>query len=494
MFKSTGAAFLLSLAFLQSAFSQKIVLSPSPVDDENFENIKVIGQNEDGFFLLQSNLPLELDRDRVGFKNRKYKVSYYSNALTAVWGKSIEPSPENASVDAVAFAQGKILIISSLFDKGKNEMTVHCRWMNNKGEIVKNQAAGKINLESGSSYEKVKIVISANQLLVALVIQEYVNDKQSSHLIITDSTFNSIRVKKLGISYGEKNFTGTDYSLSNNGDFHELGVRSIKMTGKKRTEDYQLYSSPLASNDFAVFSIGREDQDITGASIIFDNLKNRLVCAGFYADKTTSTGAGIIYSFLEMNNAITLKMQSSPIDNQTQLKLLGQRNNSYDIGLINYPIRKIILRNDGGAVVIAEAFYTTDYSYYDYFSQSYTRRIDYHFNNIITLSINENGTIHWLNIIRKEQESTDDGGIFSSFCPMLSDKEFVLMYNSEISRESEVITARVTNKGDQDESRPLRSNNNMLLFARNGKQVSESDVIVPCISKKKLMLARFSFE
>ena len=196
---------------------------------------------------------------------------------------------------------------------------------------------------------------------------------------------------------------------------------------------------------------------------------------------------------IEMSNPSQLVVKTHSIDSGTQFKLLGDRNSGYDIGLISYPIQKIIHRNDGGAVIVAEASYTNDYSYYDYFTQSFTRRTEYHYNNIVVISINNDASIHWLNIIRKDQESEDDGGIFSSFCLMLTSDEMVLIYNSDISRNSEVTGQLISNSGVQTEKHLIRPTEHVLLFSRNGKQISENEVIIPCISKKKIMLGKFTF-
>ncbi|MBK7855311.1 MAG: hypothetical protein IPJ79_10760 [Bacteroidetes bacterium] len=64
-------------------------------------------------------------------------------------------------------------------------------------------------------------------------------------------------------------------------------------------------------------------------------------------------------------------------------------------------MKKVILRSDGGAVIIAEVAYTSEFSYYDYFSQTYVRRVEYHFENAAIFSVNADGTIHWNTVLRK---------------------------------------------------------------------------------------------
>lgn len=488
--------FLCVIFACRLGFGQTVTLSPSPIEENTFDNVKVIGQDEYGFFLLQSNLPLDMDRDRVGFKNRKYKMSYYNNEMVLKWSRVIDPFPATAVVQSVQFLQQRILITAGEENKSQRQLSFYGYWMNNKGEMTDSREIGKISLEKNSDYEKPKLTLSANQRVFAFSVNEFINsDSQVIHFLLCNPSFAIMQQKKLAVNYGEKQFIATDYSLSNNGDFNVLGVRNTKdkTTGNKKQQDYVLLSVPTAAMQFSEFTMGEGSKDVTNAAINFDNVNNKIVCAGLYAEKTSTTGAGVLYASLAMTDSAALNLKTQLIDTRTQIKLLGERNNGYDIGLVSYPIERIILRNDGGAVIVAEASFTSDYSYFDYFSQSYTRRTEYHYNNVVVISVNNDGNIHWLNMVRKEQESEEDGGVFSSFCTLLTPDELILIYNNEISRNADSYSSHISNTGKQNDTKVLKSNEHLLLFARSGKQISENEAIIPCIAKKKLMLAKFTF-
>jgi hypothetical protein len=160
---------------------------------------------------------------------------------------------------------------------------------------------------------------------------------------------------------------------------------------------------------------------------------------------------------------------------------------------VGYPIERIVLRNDGGAVIVAEAAYTTEYSYYDSFSQSFTRRLEYHFDNIVVISINSDGSVDWSTIVEKEQISMDDNGIFSSFCSMLNSEKLIVVYNDDISKRNNVIPASIDNKGALIKSRPFAGSEGLLLLPRSGKQVSENSIVVPAYKKRNQFLVQITF-
>lgn len=483
------------LFFHTSVFGQDITLSPSPVEDVNFDYMKIMGQDEEGFFLLQSNLPLDLDRDKIGFKSRKYRISYFTFNLIPLWSKTVDVIQPGGTVETISMLNSDVLVLSSQENKNNKTISVYGRIINAKGSDIKVQHIADFSLQT-FSHNKPQCIVSANRQLAAFHFIEFNSDKlQTDHLCIMDSSLTPVIQKTISIPYGEKNFYPVDFALSNNGDFNFMGVRSLKAneSGKKRKEDFILFVSPASDNRSFELGIGESEIQLTGAALAFDNAKNRVVCAGFCFDKSANTGAGIIYGYAEMNNNPAFRFFRSSVDNKFQLKLIGERNSGNEIGLVEYPVKKIILRNDGGAVMIAEALYTNEYSYYDYFTQSFTRRTDYHFNNVVAVSINNDGSIDWLNMIRKDQESTDDGGIFSSFCLMTRDESIALIYNSTISRENEIFAARINTTGKEQQLTKLKQPSQVLLYSTGGKQVAEDEVIIPCISRKKTYLAKIIF-
>ena len=195
----TGLIFFTMFSAGQSiSFSQ-------PINDDGFDNVKIIGQDDDGFCLLQCNLPLELERDRVGFKSRKYKISYYGNDMILRWTKPVEAVTEGASVEAIAYFQNKIMAVTGIENKSQNMLTVFIQQMNNKGDIVSNNQIAKISFENSSDYGKAKIITSSNQKLAGIIVHEFINNNtQAAHFIAVDTVLKTICNKKLLINIVKK--------------------------------------------------------------------------------------------------------------------------------------------------------------------------------------------------------------------------------------------------------------------------------------------------
>ena len=475
--------------------AQQMLVSSAAQDDFSLGYTKVIGQDENGYFVLTSNLSLNIITDRQGFKSRKYKAGYFNTTLNRQWEVDVNAQPNDATIDAISFFNGKIMVISSLPDKAAKKLKYYITFIDATGKENKiPNPVVEFNVVAGE-YEKCKVVISTSAEKFALVTREFLGDKnQPVFGAVINSDLATEQIKSGLIPFSEKTFDFEGYALSNNGDLVLLGLHSekIKTLSSKRKNDYFIYSSPHDTAGFKEFNISG-DKLITGLGIAFDNINQQAVMAGFYSDKESFIGAGIYYATLKMesNNEVTIK--ASSIDTQQNIRLKGERNSGSGINLISYPIERIVVRQDGGAVLVAEAAYTTEYSFYDTFSQSFTRRIEYNFDNVIIISINSSGKADWSSIVDKQQVSLDDGGIYSSFCSLLNSEQLVIIYNDDIGRRNKIVPASINNLGVMTRMKPFTQSEGSQLFPRSGKQVSENEFVVPALVKRKLHLIKFTF-
>ena len=476
-----------------SSFAQTYTLSPEKLDDAVFTHVKVIGQDEGGFYLLQSNLSLASNRDRVGLKNRKYKISYYDFNMIPKWNKALLPFEEGADVEGVVFFNNRVLVLQSQTNKGEGAITFFADVYNNTGYAdKKNVRLAQASYNKSKDVGKVRMITSASRWKAALYFDMDEGNVQQVQMIAFDTALAVVSQQRLNIPYDNKTVLIAEYALSEQADFVSLVQINNKNSDgdKKRLLQYHLFVNRVGQSTFEEFAINAENKPMTEAALAIDNLNGNAVVTGFYADKNSGSGAGIMYASLSLKMGDSLKINAYSIKGDTQLKLIGERNEESNFGLFSYPIQRIILRADGGSVIIAEAAYTTEYSYYDYFTQSFNRRTEYHFDNVVVLSINARGEIDWSHVLRKNQQTIDDGGFLSSFVSVLSDDRLAVIYNNDISRNNEVVSYAVSAKGELTQSKIIRSSERIFILPRAGKQVDNETLIVPGIFKKRMYLVK----
>lgn len=474
---------------------QQMMVSPNDQEEFTLGFTKVIGQSENGYFVLTSNLSLNTITDRSGLKTRKYKVGFFNTSLVRKWDRVLNPINDKASIDAIAFMNDQVMVISSQPEKATRKVKYFITYIDTSGKENKlTQPVTEFSISS-SEYEKCKVIISSSKEKFALITREFLGDKnQPVFAAVIDENLEKVKTMSGIVPFSDRTFEFTGYALSNEGDLVMLGFNSekTKAMSSKRKIDYYLYSSTYDTSGFREFNVSG-NKIITGLGIAFDNVNRQAVLAGFYSDQESFSGAGLYYASLKMEPNAEVIIKARSIDSQQNIQLKGERNTGAGINLISYPIERIVVRQDGGAVIVAEAAYTTEYSYYDSFSQSFTRRLEYNFNNIIILSISNEGIADWSSVIEKEQVSLDDGGIFSSFCSLLNSEQLVVLYNDNISKRSKIIPVSVNNLGTTTPLKSFQQTEGIQLLPKSGKQVSENELVVPALIKRKLFLIKFTF-
>ncbi|MDQ3052074.1 MAG: hypothetical protein M3Q95_14420 [Bacteroidota bacterium] len=487
---------LLCCFIFLSASAQKIVISPATIDESGFGFIKVIGQDEAGYFAVMSNLSLNSESDRVGFKSRKYKIARFGLALDKKWSKPIETTSAEENIDAVTFFNNQVLIVTSLYNKQDN--TVRCKFITVDSEGIFNSSRNTlVSFPSiKSSYDKCRVVFSITRQQFALVMREFTNDtSQTAFTAVIDTGFNILTQKSVLVPHPEKRFGFDSFALSVNGDLALLGYHSekIKALSSKRKIDFYVYASRLDESGFKEYIIPSQKQ-VSTLGIAFDNFNNQVVLAGFYFEREAKAGTGIFYATIDISKNDNLVFNTKIIEGQNNSSLKRERNLSSGTGLTDYPIERIVIRNDGGVIIVAEAAYTTEYSYYDSFSQSFTQRLEYHFENVVVISVNKDATVDWSAIVEKNQVSLDDDGVFSSFIAILNSEQFLLLYNDDISRRNKILPASITSNGVLTKGKPVPVSDGFILLPRSGKQVAENELLIPAYKKRDLHLVRFTFE
>ncbi len=139
------------------AHAQKVTYAQQELDAYSYDYIKTAGYNDNSFFVFQSNLPFENDRDRVGFKSRKYKVTCYNLNLSLKWSKKIEPKNDNEKLETITVIDGQVALIKSSFEGKDNQLSVFITTLDDNGnESATKKEIGTILFNRTSNLDKIK--------------------------------------------------------------------------------------------------------------------------------------------------------------------------------------------------------------------------------------------------------------------------------------------------------------------------------------------------
>ncbi len=473
--------------------AQTVKYAPKNIDNSSFDFVKIAGQDQDGFFLLQSNISFDTDKDKVGFRSRKYKITYYDFDLNEKWSRVFVKKEDEIPVENIAFGNAELILCYTDINFEKDVVTLFAYSLNGKNKISEKFKIAELTFTDLSELDKIKVVVSHDKTKYAFIQNEIKkDDTQTLHVVITGNNFQTINISTTDIDYPEKNFYFEGWVLSDKGDFALLGSNYTKekFTTKKKWVNYILYVSKFNQQSAKEYSLNTTSLMLDGNYLTYDFTRNDIVIAGFYTERPPGS-SGLYIARQELDSDLSPEIKRQSISEGDKAKLQNTETldtNPYQ--LLNYTIKKVILRSDGGAAIIAEASYTSEFSYYDYFSQTYVRRVEYHFENTATFSVNSDGTMHWNTVLRKTQVSTDDYGVYSSFITSIADEKISFIYNNDLDKNNTVKLFSVSKEGKSDEKQITIPEDRVLIIPGSGKQVSENEIIVPCWQRKNLTLIK----
>ncbi len=471
--------------------AQSVFLSPVTIDNDGMDYARVMGQDEEGVFLLMSNLSLESTRDRFGLKSRKYQLSFYDYSLQQKWKKDPAPVPSGGSLENIAYFNNSAVIITSELSKG-GSVSLYLEVVNAKGEsVITGKKIYSGSIARSTDLAKPRVMISPDKRSMGIALEEKGNAGMTIHYCALDESYQPVKQFTSPLKYSSKDVSLSEFTISNQQDLFFLCFKSdVTADEKNKLKQFSLIMISNADGKVSEYPFNNREQQMTEAALVIDKINNKVIVTGFYADKTSFAGASLLYGTLPISRPEKLEVKTGKLNNDAQLKLVGQRNTGGGVSLFNYPIQRVIPRSDGGSMIIAEAAYLSEFSFYDYFTQTFNRRVEFHYDNILALSVNSDGSIHWSQLIQKDQTSLDDEGLFSSFAIVLNPEELTIIFNKDIGRNNEITGYAINAKGQMSERKLSKKSDYVSILPRAGKQVDENTLIVPAVSRKRLFLMK----
>jgi hypothetical protein len=205
------------------------------------------------------------------------------------------------------------------------------------------------------------------------------------------------------------------------------------------------------------------------------------------------------------------------------VRSVAKSNGNNKLALNNYFIRDVILKKDGGFILTAEDFYSqsryspwnrydylygypsfSPYNYYMYspYSYGYYGRYPYYnsrgqnryyYNNILVLDMDKTGKTDWATVVNKSQYD-DETDNFLSYVIMLTGGQMHFLFNSLERRTFLLVDHSVSGSGKITANPPFKTLDRGYQFMpRYAKQVSASQIIIPCIYRNYIAFAKIEF-
>jgi len=275
---------------------------------------------------------------------------------------------------------------------------------------------------------------------------------------------------------------------------------STQVGGKSYSDQLWLLSLAPTATKFTAVSLPLGDRYIGNFYTKIDNANKRIYTGGFYAEKKNSSYTGVLYASYDMVGGAFQNNKMIAFDN-AMLNAAGQhgQRRAFD----EYQVRQMIVKNDGGFVLVAESSFITlrssyapGFGYYSYYYGPYMNSTvrEYHYNDIMALSYDKDGNREWNSFVPKEQYSQEDNGMFSSYALLNTGGTLGFLFNDFNSYHSHLQLATLDGQGTvKINSFSPEGNDYPDWLPRSGKQVAGRVIMVPCLHKKQICFAKVVF-
>ncbi|MGB3076761.1 MAG: hypothetical protein WBB36_15635 [Chitinophagales bacterium] len=431
--------FLTTIIRAQQSVNKSVLkLSAEMKEPSNATIDDYLGEDENSFYVLRKKVngySTSFFGTSVGFI-----IESYGHDLLMKKRQEFEPGINGmvAEMDMVKYIDGKLFAYISYVNRKEEKTELYYQVIDKKtlqltGTPVKIAA---IPYNSRSKQGEFRYQLSVNRKSIA-IISALRDEKQTKETFTTkvyDSNMKEVWSKNITLPYESELFEREKLLLDNNGNIYLSGRLYNEKLKEKRNGMANYSYKILAFRDSG--KVAKEYDIVVANQFITDvgfNITNddKLAVAGFYSAQGTYSIKGISFTLINAASGSVIKQGVKPFD-ATFLELFSKSQvDKKDEEIYNYDLDNIIIRSDGGVLLLAEQYFVESRSTRYYTGSSYTTRTTYYYNynDVMAININPDLSVAWATKIAKRQVTTDDGGYYSSYAYAVGGDKIYLLFN-----------------------------------------------------------------
>jgi hypothetical protein len=494
---------LLMLPILIQA--QRIVYSEPEQDDTRKTDFEIIGR-------IAGNI--------LVFKNNRTEnaISIYNPDMKLVQRVNLTFLPDRfTNVDFVQYPDFFYLLCE--YQK-KNIVHLTAYKMDGQAQKIGEPADLDTTLVSGSNNGKIytNIFSEDKQRLMAMKI----NTKNPKSFSFTTFLFNKnlelLDRHHIPMLVQDHADLFTNFELDNEGQL--VFTRFARIGNGDYLTHVSFVTKGPQADTFAVRDIGSADRILDELKLKVDNYNKRYLLSAFYYKQKRGNIEGLYTVIWDKTSDTKFKETVTIFSDDLRAQAKSSESNG-KMAFNDYFIKNIVVKKDGGYLLISEAEFTTsrgsafnrmDYMYgpmnpIDYYNSPYSIYSPYspynrygsstinryNAENIMVLSFDKNSNMEWSNMIPKSQFD-DEGSNQLSYQTVNTGGELHFLYNQFEKRTMLLMDQSISAEGKITRLPTFHNLDKGYLFMpRVGKQVASNQIVIPCQYKNYLCFAKIDF-
>jgi len=337
--------------------------------------------------------------------SRYIGITKYDRNLKREWNQRVLEQSDRKNIDFVSVIGRYIFVfVSEKFPKeGVIKTYYYCYDLD--GNELADQTILSVYPDEREQKVELQFVLSPDKRkLLCYKNLENRRDVEQVLYYLFDDEGDYVQGGDITLRYPDNRFRIRTVRVSNSGNIFLLG--RFDLARRIRDLDdvkYMVYRYDINTQEGREIEIALGNKFITDLAFRLDRDENIYV-AGFYSANSTYQIIGTLFQKIGPNGGILLN-SSERFSEEFLSNYLssGQINKGKE--LKNFYLDSqdgIILRSDGGVLLIAEKFYVTSQPFRDVYGYWVDREI-YHYEDVILTSVSGDGNIEWHAIVDKNQ-------------------------------------------------------------------------------------------
>lgn len=463
---------IVSLIFLNSnsGLAQNVQIS-EPIDVANEVDYELIGRYKDHFLLYRKS------------ETKFFIQSFTISDLKQNWVKTIEFDKKDITLFKIVSDEESFSILYYFHKKGKTH--IGAKEFNNEAQEIGDFSLGSFDRPLTVHHHQ--IINSKNKQFFLIYVPGY-----NGHIEVMN--FDLLAKKVIW----QSNFKFPEFSKKR--EFEQILVNNAGETfilfneNNNRLKGKEHQFSILQINPDktqTICKISFKEHVSHGMNVQYDEINQQLVASGLYSAQKGAIN-GIFYFNTNLEQIPTI--QTSELEETFMRSLTGKKSKKIH-GIENVAICQLILRKDGGALLVAEQRFMYESSMDFYGEERKKTQADYLYENILIASIHPSGKVYWKDVLFKSQSSENDNALYSSFFAVKTNSSIRFLYNNDISWDTSIFEYVINSSGNVQRNvvtHQLRKDG-VLPQLIHSIQVSASEVIALSERDKKLRLLKINY-
>ncbi|GIV34348.1 MAG: hypothetical protein KatS3mg031_1883 [Chitinophagales bacterium] len=452
-----------------------------------YPDFRILGKNKEGALVYR-------------YGRNSHLVDAYGRNLTLRWSKELNFKYADVTVRKMEIYPEKTLVFYLTQQKGQTILAAE-KW---NARFSGDAPAVILDTVRAGRYDAITVTRIASSLDKTRLIAYYPILKEDKsidlRLIQTDENLNILYRKTIEVSEADSAMLVRKVLPDNSGNVFVLLERETDRT-RKKVAGYDVFRIKWLTPEGSVEDIHFDFKRPVFRKLYIeaDNVNHSLIAAGFYTNDAGEEAQGYFYFVYDLNSRTVTSAYYMEFTSDLIFEVTGKDASKNVKGFYSFEVYDLVLRQDGGAIFIAESRFTTEENtqiatFTPSIGPSFRTINIYYYNDIILLSVFPDGKLDWSRVLRKKQISEDDDGFFSSFCTLVTGSKLRFIYNEEIYPKTDVSQYTVDRAGNIDRKFLFNAGDkNVSIIPRLGMQISANEILIPSWRRSALSFVKITY-